>query len=49
MFESDRKRQNLLVLHGWRVLRITWAMITDEPDLVIALVREAMAQSAAAA
>lgn len=48
VFESDRKRQNLLVLHGWRVLRITWTMITDEPDRVIALVQEAIAQSAAA-
>ncbi len=46
VFESDRKRQNLLVLHGWRVLRITWAMITGEPDGVIALVRAAIAQSA---
>lgn len=48
VFESDRRRQNLLVLHGWRVLRITWAMITHEPDRVVALVREAIAQSAAA-
>ena len=48
VFESDRHRQNLLVLHGWRVLRITWAMITDEPDRVIAMVREAMVQAAAA-
>lgn len=48
VFESDRERQNLLVLHGWRVLRITWAMITDEPDRVLELVREAMIQSAAA-
>ena len=43
VFESDRHRQNLLVLRGWRVLRITWAMIQDEPDRVIAMVREAMA------
>lgn len=48
VFESDRHRQNLLVLHGWRVLRITWAMISDEPDQVITMVREAIAQSAAA-
>jgi very-short-patch-repair endonuclease len=43
VFESDRKRQNLLVLDGWRVLRITWRMIQEEPDQVIALVREALA------
>lgn len=47
VFESDRKRQNLLVLHGWRVLRITWTMITQEPDRVLAMVREALAQAAA--
>lgn len=38
-FESDRRRQNLLVLNGWRVLRITWRMIQDEPDQLIAMVR----------
>lgn len=48
VFESDRARQNLLVLDGWRVLRLTWAMITDQPDLVLAQVREAIAQSAVA-
>jgi very-short-patch-repair endonuclease len=42
VFESDRHRQNLLVLHGWRVLRITWLMIQTEPDRVIAMVRKAM-------
>jgi very-short-patch-repair endonuclease len=41
VFESDRRRQNLLVLNGWRVLRITWRMIQDEPDRVVAMVREA--------
>ena len=45
VFESDRQRQNALVLHGWRVLRITWRMIQDEPDHVIAMVREAIAMS----
>jgi very-short-patch-repair endonuclease len=43
VFESDRHRQNLLVLRGWRVLRVTWQMIRAEPDRVIAMVREAMA------
>ena len=41
-FESDRRRQNLLVLNGWRVLRITWRMIQDEPDQLIEMVREAV-------
>ena len=43
VFESDRHRQNLLVLHGWRVLRVTWRMIQQEPDQVIAIVQEAVA------
>ncbi len=48
VFDADRRRQNLLVLHGWRVLRITWTMMQLEPDQVITMVREAMAMSAVA-
>ena len=43
VFESDRRRQNLLVLDGWCVLRFTVRMIDDEPDVVIATVRAALA------
>ena len=42
-FETDRRRQNQLVLDGWRVLRFTWAMLTDDPEGVIAAVRRALA------
>lgn len=28
-FDNDRRRQNLLVLSGWTVLRFTWATIDD--------------------
>lgn len=42
VFESDRWRQNLLILAGWCVLRFTWAMIKERPAEVIAMVREAM-------
>jgi very-short-patch-repair endonuclease len=42
VFETDRRRQNLLVLNGWFVLRFTWAMIEEHPDEVIAMVREAI-------
>ena len=41
LFESDRVRQNRLVLHGWRVLRFTWAMLIDRPEEVLAVVRDA--------
>ena len=43
VFELDRRRQNLLVLHGWRVLRVTWQMIQQEPDRILAMVQEAIA------
>jgi len=41
LFESDRWRQNDLVLEGWTVLRFTWRMLEDHPDVVVALVQEA--------
>jgi very-short-patch-repair endonuclease len=42
VFESDRWRQNLLVLNGWCVLRFTWTMIEEFPAEVIAIVLEAI-------
>lgn len=42
-FESDRWRQNALVLQGWRVLRFTWAMLRDHPEQVIRAIRKALA------
>ena len=44
VFENDRHRQNALVLDGWHVLRFTWRMLVDQPDLVIASVRSALAR-----
>jgi very-short-patch-repair endonuclease len=32
VFETDRRRQNLLVLDGWCVLRFTWTMIEEHPE-----------------
>ena len=34
-FESDRWRQNALILAGWTVLRFTWAMLVREPENVV--------------
>jgi very-short-patch-repair endonuclease len=48
VFETDRWRQNLLVLDGWCVLRFTRAMIDDRPEEVIAMVREALGMLGAA-
>lgn len=42
VFETDRWRQNLLILDGWCVLRFTWTMIKERPEEVIAMVREAI-------
>jgi len=33
-FETDRERQNALVLLGWRPLRFTWRQILQQPDYV---------------
>lgn len=41
-FESDRLRQNALVLEGWTVLRFTWRMIEDDPEQVLAVLRRAL-------
>jgi very-short-patch-repair endonuclease len=42
VFETDRWRQNLLVLDGWWMLRFTWTMIEERPEEVIAMVGEAI-------
>ena len=43
LFESDRWRQNALVGDGWRVLRFTWDMLQNHPELFVATVRAAIA------
>ena len=42
-FETDRARQNAIVLTGWTVLRFTWKMLTEQPDYVVWATREALA------
>ncbi|HEU4546605.1 MAG TPA: hypothetical protein VFR88_09975 [Microlunatus sp.] len=44
LLESDRVRQNPLMLRGWLVLRFTWHMLDADPDYVVATTREAVAQ-----
>ncbi len=41
-FETDRWRQNDVVLAGWRVLRFTWRMLTEQPQIVLATIRRAL-------
>ena len=43
LFESDRWRQNALVLAGWRVVRFTWTMLEAHPEEFVRHVRAALA------
>jgi very-short-patch-repair endonuclease len=43
VFENDRWRQNALVLDGWVVVRVTWAMLTTHPEAVLETIRAALA------
>ncbi len=38
-FESDRRKDQRLTLAGWRVLRITWRQLVDEPERIVETVR----------
>ena len=42
-FEADRRRQNRLVLAGFRVLRYTWRRLQDDPQGLIVEIRAALA------
>lgn len=42
-FRQDRRRQNQVVLLGWRPLRLTWADVVHEPERVSAEVDQARA------
>jgi G:T-mismatch repair DNA endonuclease (very short patch repair protein) len=46
--ESDRRRDNELVAAGWRVVRVTWRALVDDPAAVVQLVRRLMAGTVAA-
>lgn len=41
-FVADRTRQNKLALLGWQVLRFTWWDLTQRPERVIAVIRQAI-------
>jgi len=46
-FETDRWRQNDLVVDGWTVLRFTYRMLVEDPASVVATVKHAMRKCAA--
>jgi very-short-patch-repair endonuclease len=41
-FEQDRRRDQLLVADGWRVIRITWRQLTNEPESIAATLGAAL-------
>jgi very-short-patch-repair endonuclease len=41
-FERDRVRSNDLELAGWLVLHYTWRRLTENPEAVVAEVRQAL-------
>lgn len=47
-YRKDRRRGNALVLAGWQVLRFSWEDVVHQPEEVVAAVREALSQRAAA-
>lgn len=44
-FESDRWRQNALVLAGFRILRFTWTMLDRQPERVVGIVVAALGEA----
>jgi hypothetical protein len=45
-FEHDRMRDQRLTLAGFTVVRLTWRQLTQEPDRVLATVKDLLARLA---
>jgi very-short-patch-repair endonuclease len=41
-FESDRRRDRILLAEGWRTMRITWRQLQEEPEEIAADLRLAL-------
>jgi very-short-patch-repair endonuclease len=46
-FETDRERDRLLVSEGWRVIRVTWRQLREDPLAVAADLRAALGPATA--
>jgi very-short-patch-repair endonuclease len=44
-FERDRERDATLVASGFRVIRVTWRQLVDQPLVVVARIASALAAS----
>jgi very-short-patch-repair endonuclease len=42
-FESDRQRDRILLAEGWRLARVTWRQLRDEPEAIAADLRLSLA------
>jgi very-short-patch-repair endonuclease len=42
-FEQDRRRDRSLVAAGWRIVRLTWRQLTEEPETVLVALTRALA------
>ena len=42
VFVADRRRQNIITLGGWKVLRFTWLDLTEYPSRVVAEIKNAI-------
>jgi very-short-patch-repair endonuclease len=47
-FRRDRRKQNVLELAGWLVLRFTWHDLTERPEQVVAEIKAALAHRSVA-
>ncbi|HKZ19683.1 MAG TPA: hypothetical protein VJQ57_06185 [Acidimicrobiia bacterium] len=41
-FQNDRNRDNLALIHGWRIFRFTWADFKNRPDFVVTQLRSVL-------
>ncbi len=44
-FQSDRRRDRVLLTEGWRSARVTWAQLRDEPGAIAADLRDLLRAS----
>jgi very-short-patch-repair endonuclease len=47
-FEGDREKDRLLLVEGWRMVRITWRQLRDDAPAVVADLRRLLRQRAGA-
>jgi very-short-patch-repair endonuclease len=45
-FERDRVRDAELQMRGYRIIRITWRRLTEEPEAVVVTIATALAAAA---